>query len=60
MTKIVSIIAGIFLCFNIHITLGVILIVVPIIDTIFNNWFDEMFKNLIIDSNKKLYRLYMI
>ena len=45
MTKITAIVIGIILCCKDHTTLGVILIVVPVVDTILGNLIDGFFRN---------------
>lgn len=44
MTKIVSIICGIYLCFHEHITIGIILILVPAISYLFNKVIDDVYE----------------
>jgi hypothetical protein len=45
MTKIASIVIGIILCCKDHTALGVILIVIPVVDTILGNLIDDYFRN---------------
>ena len=44
-TKITSIVIGIILCCNQHVAMGVILIAIPVVETILGAFLDDVFNN---------------